>query len=203
MTKWLEKGTEPSLPLAPNHQVGSAGLVFSPDGRILVVQEKSGPSVRFPDFWKLPGGLVDPGEDISAGTYAYMYPYVCLDVPTVCLHAHPMHPCAYVCPHVLTYAHMCLRMPTCAYVCPHVLTYAHMCLRMPTCAYVCPHVLTYAHMCLRMPTCAYVCPHVLTYAYMCLRMPTCAYVCLHGPTCLPYSSVLALAIPSSQPLRSG
>ena len=30
-----------------------------------MVQEKYGPAVRFPDFWKLPGGLVDKGEDLA------------------------------------------------------------------------------------------------------------------------------------------
>ena len=47
MTKWLPKDSDPSLPLPPNHQIGSAGIVFSPDGKVLVVQEKSGPSPMF------------------------------------------------------------------------------------------------------------------------------------------------------------
>lgn len=64
LTKWLADGPS-SLPLYPHHQVGVAGLVLDSTGkRMLCIQEKSGPTANMGDFWKLPGGLVDPKEDL-------------------------------------------------------------------------------------------------------------------------------------------
>eukprot|EP00560_Eucampia_antarctica_P008364 CAMPEP_0197826636 /NCGR_PEP_ID=MMETSP1437-20131217/3572_1 /TAXON_ID=49252 ORGANISM="Eucampia antarctica, Strain CCMP1452" /NCGR_SAMPLE_ID=MMETSP1437 /ASSEMBLY_ACC=CAM_ASM_001096 /LENGTH=406 /DNA_ID=CAMNT_0043427157 /DNA_START=80 /DNA_END=1300 /DNA_ORIENTATION=+ len=72
MTKWLPTEEENRLPFGPTHQVGVGIIVFRPstDGssssnkQILVVQEKSGPA-SLVKLWKMPTGLVDPGEDIS------------------------------------------------------------------------------------------------------------------------------------------
>jgi 8-oxo-dGTP diphosphatase len=47
-------------------------MVLNSRGEVLVVQEKSGPSV-IPDFWKLPGGLVDAGEDLSSAAIREVY----------------------------------------------------------------------------------------------------------------------------------
>ena len=65
MTAWLPAVTEAapnSLPLYPHHQVGVGGMVLDASGtRVLAIQEKAGNT----GFWKLPGGLVDPREDLA------------------------------------------------------------------------------------------------------------------------------------------
>lgn len=76
LTKWLGKDEDNSLPPGPHHFIGVGGIVLKQinpskvstsyeDFEILVIQEKSGPSANFKDFWKLPGGLVDKNENIS------------------------------------------------------------------------------------------------------------------------------------------
>lgn len=76
LTCWLDDSSESRLPPGPCHFVGVGGIVLYnksdnkasqnlEDYQILVVQEKSGPSVKFADFWKTPGGLVDSNEDIA------------------------------------------------------------------------------------------------------------------------------------------
>ena len=65
LKQWLSE-TENVLPDAPHHQIGIAGMVVNGRGEVLVIQERRGPTARLQDFWKLPGGLVDPGEDMSA-----------------------------------------------------------------------------------------------------------------------------------------
>lgn len=66
LTAWLGKGPS-RLPPGPSHFIGVAGFVVDfVEGRpkVLVIQEKSGPAAGI-GLWKLPGGLVDPKEDIS------------------------------------------------------------------------------------------------------------------------------------------
>jgi len=62
LTNWLseEKST---LPEYATHFVGVGGFVVNDKREVLVVQEKSGP-VR--NIWKIPGGMVDPKEDLHA-----------------------------------------------------------------------------------------------------------------------------------------
>ena len=58
LTTWLEESIS-QLPRFCTHQVGVGGMVIHPDGkRILCISEKYESQIR----WKLPGGLVDPGE---------------------------------------------------------------------------------------------------------------------------------------------
>lgn len=64
MTAWLPT-TENTLPTQPHHQIGVGGFVLNQNGEVLVIQEKSGLTAGLKDFWKLPGGLVDPRESIS------------------------------------------------------------------------------------------------------------------------------------------
>lgn len=64
LTLWLAQGQVNQLPPGPVHFIGVAGFVLNTKGELLVIKEKSGPSARLPNFWKLPGGLVDRGEDI-------------------------------------------------------------------------------------------------------------------------------------------
>lgn len=63
LTTWLP-ATPSRLPFGPTHQVGVGALVLHPTtGKMLVVQEKSGPAAAR-RLWKMPTGLADPGEDI-------------------------------------------------------------------------------------------------------------------------------------------
>ena len=63
LTRWLPTDAGPSpLPAYPHHQFGVGGMVTNGKGQVLCIQEKSGRT----GFWKLPGGLVDPGEDVAA-----------------------------------------------------------------------------------------------------------------------------------------
>ncbi|HEX7005319.1 MAG TPA: NUDIX domain-containing protein [Trueperaceae bacterium] len=50
------------VPPFASHYVGAGGAVFSPEGEILAVVERYGPG-----HYKLPGGLVEVGEDIADG----------------------------------------------------------------------------------------------------------------------------------------
>eukprot|EP00301_Raphidiophrys_heterophryoidea_P015710 c244_g1_i2.p1 GENE.c244_g1_i2~~c244_g1_i2.p1 ORF type:complete len:192 (-),score=46.11 c244_g1_i2:42-617(-) len=63
MVAWLSD-TPNKLPPATHHYVGVGGFVIGHDQRLLLVQEKTGPSANL-NFWKLPGGLVDDGESLA------------------------------------------------------------------------------------------------------------------------------------------
>ena len=62
LTHWLPE-TESRLPLGPTHQVGVGCLITRGD-EMLVVQETTGPAARY-KLWKMPTGLLDPGENIN------------------------------------------------------------------------------------------------------------------------------------------
>jgi ADP-ribose pyrophosphatase YjhB (NUDIX family) len=64
LTAWLLKDTPSKLPPGPTHHVGVGGFVVNDRDEVLVIKERSGPSAKLTDFWKLPGGLVDPQEDL-------------------------------------------------------------------------------------------------------------------------------------------
>lgn len=65
LTKWLPDDAPSGLPAYPHHQFGVGGFVVDPNGeRVLCIQERAGMTAGMQDFWKLPGGLVDHGEDI-------------------------------------------------------------------------------------------------------------------------------------------
>ena len=65
LTKWLPENSVSRLPHGPTHQVGIGALVLDEgQTKMLVVQEKSGPASEF-KLWKMPTGLLDPGEDIG------------------------------------------------------------------------------------------------------------------------------------------
>jgi 8-oxo-dGTP pyrophosphatase MutT (NUDIX family) len=65
LKQWLPDDAENVLPDAPHHQLGIAGMVVNGRGEVLVIQERRGPTAALKGFWKLPGGLVDPCEDMS------------------------------------------------------------------------------------------------------------------------------------------
>jgi len=69
LTHWLvqEKCT---LPEYAGHYVGVGGFVVNDKREVLVVQEKSGP-VR--SIWKIPGGSVDPKEDLHIAAIREVY----------------------------------------------------------------------------------------------------------------------------------
>ena len=49
------------MPSYAHTLVGVGGMVVTDDNQVLVVQER----FRYSAHWKLPGGYVDPGEDID------------------------------------------------------------------------------------------------------------------------------------------
>eukprot|EP01063_Lacrimia_lanifica_P035636 TRINITY_DN6854_c2_g1_i2.p1 TRINITY_DN6854_c2_g1~~TRINITY_DN6854_c2_g1_i2.p1 ORF type:complete len:321 (+),score=88.60 TRINITY_DN6854_c2_g1_i2:68-1030(+) len=67
LCRWLGAGAS-RLPPAVHHQIGVGGIVLSHDRtRVLAIKEKTGLRPGMRPFWKLPGGLVDRGEDLQAG----------------------------------------------------------------------------------------------------------------------------------------
>ena len=64
MTQWLLNSPS-RLPMGPTHQVGVGCFLVHPTDptRMLVVQERTGPAAAS-RVWKMPTGLVDPGEDM-------------------------------------------------------------------------------------------------------------------------------------------
>eukprot|EP01127_Copromyxa_protea_P015537 TRINITY_DN447_c0_g1_i3.p1 TRINITY_DN447_c0_g1~~TRINITY_DN447_c0_g1_i3.p1 ORF type:complete len:162 (+),score=32.21 TRINITY_DN447_c0_g1_i3:25-510(+) len=63
MNRWLPEEEENKLPLDANTTVGVGGFVLTDDNKLLVIKERYLPK----PVWKLPGGMVDHGEEFSAG----------------------------------------------------------------------------------------------------------------------------------------
>ena len=63
LSQWLPTDTPSRLPHGPTHQVGVGVILLNPSDptQMLVVQELSGPAAKY-NLWKMPTGLVDPGE---------------------------------------------------------------------------------------------------------------------------------------------
>lgn len=61
MLNWL-RPTPPRVPPYATHQVGVGGAVFNERGEVLAIRERH----AVVEGYKLPGGLSEPGEDISA-----------------------------------------------------------------------------------------------------------------------------------------
>lgn len=62
MTHWLPE-SENRLPPNASHQVGVGCVVINDEGKMLMVQEKSGP-LKGTGIWKMPTGLTEAGEDL-------------------------------------------------------------------------------------------------------------------------------------------
>lgn len=62
MTQWLPTDEPNKLPGYMTNYVGVGGLVINDKNEVLVVKEKYFAN----PVWKLPGGMLDPLEDISA-----------------------------------------------------------------------------------------------------------------------------------------
>lgn len=55
-----------ALPHYATHTIGGAGVVINEQNEILTIVELAHMKER-PDLWKLPGGMIDPGEHIEDG----------------------------------------------------------------------------------------------------------------------------------------
>ena len=68
LTRWLPTDEDDLLPPNASHQVGVGAFITNGAGDVLLVQERRGPAAAAsrPNFWKLPTGLVDCGEDIPS-----------------------------------------------------------------------------------------------------------------------------------------
>ncbi len=64
LTRSLEPGA--FIPNYATHYVGAGGVVIDADSRLLVVNERYRRN-RDQPFWKMPGGLLEPGEHIHDG----------------------------------------------------------------------------------------------------------------------------------------
>lgn len=58
---WLPQNISCKVPPFATHHIGVGGVVFNNENKILVIREKS----RLYNNWKLPGGLINLGEEIS------------------------------------------------------------------------------------------------------------------------------------------
>ena len=85
LTAWLPKESESKLPPAPYHFVGVGAFVLNSKDEILVVREKTGPSANLPNFFKLPGGLVDRAEDFHSASVRELKEETGIDADFVCL----------------------------------------------------------------------------------------------------------------------
>ena len=64
LTLWLPEDEPNSLPSYPHIGHGVGGIVLNARGEVLGIQEKAGVTAGMTSFWKIPGGLVDKGEDL-------------------------------------------------------------------------------------------------------------------------------------------
>lgn len=61
MVKWIHRTETANIPPYAHHMVGVGGLVINAHDQILSVSERFSP---VPGSWKLPGGYVEPGENL-------------------------------------------------------------------------------------------------------------------------------------------
>jgi ADP-ribose pyrophosphatase YjhB (NUDIX family) len=64
LTLWLPQDEPNGLPSYPHIGHGVGGIVLNARGEVLGIQEKAGVTAGRTSFWKIPGGLVDKGEDL-------------------------------------------------------------------------------------------------------------------------------------------
>lgn len=64
LNRWLAS-SESKLPRYPCTQVGVGGFVVNGRGEVLLVQERVSAVAAAQGQWKLPGGVADPGEELS------------------------------------------------------------------------------------------------------------------------------------------
>lgn len=64
---WLPDDEPSPVPDFATHVVGLGGLVLNEQHEVLCVKEKNSPAVTSQGAWKLPGGLIELGEEIVDG----------------------------------------------------------------------------------------------------------------------------------------
>ena len=68
LLNWLPEAEPSPVPDFATHVVGLGGLVLNAESReVLCVKEKRAPAATSQGSWKLPGGLIDLGEEIADG----------------------------------------------------------------------------------------------------------------------------------------
>ena len=64
LTLTLKLAADVSLPSGPTHQIGAGGVVINDKNELLVIVERAH-AKTLPNYFKLPGGAVDPGERLA------------------------------------------------------------------------------------------------------------------------------------------
>ena len=67
LLNWLPADDPCPVPDFATHVIGLGGLVLNDDLEVLCVKEKRAPAATSQGSWKLPGGLIDLGEEIADG----------------------------------------------------------------------------------------------------------------------------------------
>ncbi|CAN1121168.1 Nudix hydrolase 2 [Linum perenne] len=65
LVRWLPEHLPDTLPINASHRVGVGALVVNEKNEVLVVMERNG-GFKGTEYWKLPTGVVEEGEDIWA-----------------------------------------------------------------------------------------------------------------------------------------
>ncbi|CAI0383371.1 unnamed protein product [Linum tenue] len=65
LVRWLPEDEPDTLPTNASHRVGIGAFVLNGNNEVLVVMEKNG-GFKGTEYWKMPTGVVDEGEDIYA-----------------------------------------------------------------------------------------------------------------------------------------
>jgi ADP-ribose pyrophosphatase YjhB (NUDIX family) len=73
LLNWLPTDQPSPVPDFASHVVGVGGMALNDRGEVLVVKEKNAPAVTSQGAWKLPGGLLNTGEEIADGVAREVY----------------------------------------------------------------------------------------------------------------------------------
>ncbi len=82
LSRWLARDEPNALPPFASSYLGIGALVLNERGEVVVLTERYG---RGPDFWKLPGGAVDRGEDLHAAAAREVREECGIDADFICL----------------------------------------------------------------------------------------------------------------------
>jgi len=67
LLNWLPTDSPSPVPDFATHVIGLGGMVLNDRQEVLCVKEKRAPAATSQGSWKLPGGLIDLGEEIATG----------------------------------------------------------------------------------------------------------------------------------------
>ncbi|CAK0852142.1 unnamed protein product, partial [Prorocentrum cordatum] len=73
LKQWLRPDLEDKVPPGATHQVGVAGFVLSEGNELLLMKEAAPARRAAPAQWKLPGGLLEPGESFGEAACREVY----------------------------------------------------------------------------------------------------------------------------------